>query len=112
MHHLSLLTESWPYDSYEDIPNDFEHVIEFVPIPEPGEDGGHTEEQHGQTLYGIQDCKLMERERGTATRIGVQMYHTVRIQAEIQMFVNDIAWSCQGDVNTVHLQNSTLSTSL
>ena len=28
------------YDSYEDIPNDFEHVIEFVPdLPEPeGED--------------------------------------------------------------------------
>ena len=32
------------YDKYEDIPEDFEHVIRFIPdLPEPeGEDGEHT----------------------------------------------------------------------
>ena len=36
------------YDKYEDIPEDFDHVIRFIPdLPKPaGEDGEHTEEQH------------------------------------------------------------------
>ena len=54
------------YDSYEDIPNDFEHVIEFVPdLPEPaGEDGQHTDEQHDQMAeWNTRLQKLMERER-------------------------------------------------
>ena len=53
-------------DRYEDIPNDFEHVIEFVPdLPEPeGEGGGHTEEQHEQMLvWNTRLQELMERER-------------------------------------------------
>ena len=54
------------YDSYEDIPNDFEHVIEFVPdMPEPeGEDGNHTEEQHeAMSVWNGRLQKLMEKER-------------------------------------------------
>jgi hypothetical protein len=56
-------------DRYEDIPNDFEHVIEFVPdLPEPeGEDGGHTEEQHEQMLvWNTRLQELMERERASS----------------------------------------------
>ena len=54
------------YDSYEDIPNNFEHVIEFVPdMPEPeGEDGEHTEEQHIEmAAWNTRLQKLMEKER-------------------------------------------------
>ena len=54
------------YDNYEGIPNDFEHVIEFVPdLPEPaGEDGQHTDEQHDQMAeWNTRLQKLMERER-------------------------------------------------
>ena len=54
------------YDSYEDIPNDFEHVIEFVPdMPEPeGEDGEHTDEQHNQMLvWNTRLQELMGKER-------------------------------------------------
>jgi len=33
------------YNKYEDIPDDFDHVIEFIPdIP----DGPHTEDQHNE----------------------------------------------------------------
>ena len=49
------------YDSYEDIPNDFEHVIRFIPDvpPEP-----HTEEDHEEmALWNTRLQKLMEKER-------------------------------------------------
>ena len=45
MHKFVLMVEGKlvTYDRYEDIPNNFDHVIEFVPeIP----DGPHTHEQH------------------------------------------------------------------
>ena len=60
------------YDRYEDIPNNFEHVIEFVPdLPEPeGVDeegnptGEHTDEQHDQMAeWNTRLQKLMEKER-------------------------------------------------
>ena len=54
------------YDKYEDIPEDFEHVIRFIPdLPEPeGEDGEHTEEQHEElTLWNVRLQALMEKER-------------------------------------------------
>ena len=54
------------YDRYEDIPDDFEHVIEFVPdLPEPeGEDGEHTDEQHDQLAeWNTRLQELMEKER-------------------------------------------------
>jgi len=54
------------YDKYEDIPEDFDHVIRFIPdLPEPaGEDGEHTEEQHEElTLWNVRLQALMEKER-------------------------------------------------
>ena len=54
------------FDNYEDIPNDFDHVIKFLPdIPEPeGEDGEHTEEQHIEmAAWNTRLQKLMEKER-------------------------------------------------
>jgi len=53
------------YTEYEDIPLDFDHVIEFKPtVPEPP----HTEEQHEeieQWNNRLQD--LMKRERENAS---------------------------------------------
>ena len=54
------------FDNYEDIPNEFEHVIKFLPdIPEPeGEDGEHTEEQHIEmAAWNTRLQELMEKER-------------------------------------------------
>ena len=50
------------YDKYEDIPEDFEHVIRFVPdMPEDP----HTEEEHAEmALWNTRLQKLMEKERG------------------------------------------------
>ena len=52
------------FDKYEDIPEEFEHVIKFLPdIPEPPE--GHTDEEHEElALWNIRLQKLMEKERG------------------------------------------------
>jgi hypothetical protein len=49
------------YNSYEDIPDDFDHVIEFVPeIP----DGPHTEEQHEEIeRWHDRLQELMQKER-------------------------------------------------
>ena len=54
------------YDKYEDIPEEFDHVIKFIPdLPEPeGEDGHHTDEQHNQMgLWNTRLQELMEKER-------------------------------------------------
>lgn len=54
------------YDKYEDIPDEFEHVIRFLPdAPEPeGEDGNHTEEQHqAMSVWNGRLQELMEKER-------------------------------------------------
>ena len=49
------------YDKYEDIPEKFEHIIEFIPdIPEEP----HTEEEHDElSLWNERLQKLMEKER-------------------------------------------------
>ena len=49
------------YDKYEDIPEDFEHVIRFVPdMPEDP----HTEEEHAEmALWNTRLQELMEKER-------------------------------------------------
>tara|TARA_B100000902_G_scaffold154128_1_gene150590 strand:- start:849 stop:1052 length:204 start_codon:yes stop_codon:yes gene_type:complete len=49
------------YTDYDAIPNDFDHVIEFLPeIPE----GPHTEEQHEEIAkWNTKLQKLMEIER-------------------------------------------------
>ena len=49
------------FDKYEDIPDEFEHVIKFLPdvIPEP-----HTEEEHAEVAqWNTRLQKLMEKER-------------------------------------------------
>ena len=55
------------FDKYEDIPEEFEHVIKFLPdLLEPeGEDGNHTEEQHEELAkWDDRLQELMEKERG------------------------------------------------
>ena len=54
------------YTQFEDIPDDFEHVIKFLPeIPE----GPHTEEQHEEIdAWNDKLQILMERERRNASR--------------------------------------------
>ena len=49
------------YDKYEDIPEDFEHVIRFIPdVPEDP----HTEEEHAEmALWNTRLQKLLEKER-------------------------------------------------
>ena len=49
------------FDEYEDIPEEFEHIIKFIPdvIPEP-----HTEEEHEEMAqWNTRLQKLMEKER-------------------------------------------------
>ena len=49
------------FDRYEDIPDEFEHVIKFLPdiIPAP-----HTEEEHTEMAqWNTRLQKLMEKER-------------------------------------------------
>ena len=54
------------FDKYEDIPDEFEHVIKFIhDLPEPeGEDGNHAEEQHEELAkWNDRLQELMEKER-------------------------------------------------
>jgi len=54
------------FDNWEDVPEEFEHVIKFLPdIPEPeGEDGNHTDEQHeAMAIWNVRLQELMEKER-------------------------------------------------
>ena len=54
------------FDSWENIPENFEHVIRFIPdLPEPeGEDGNHTAEQHEELAkWNGRLQELMEKER-------------------------------------------------
>jgi len=49
------------FDKYEDVPDEFEHVIKFIPdvIPEP-----HTEKEHEEMAqWNTKLHKLMEKER-------------------------------------------------
>ena len=52
------------FDKYEDIPDEFEHVIKFLPdIPEPV-NGSHTDEEHEEIAkWSDRLGKLMEKER-------------------------------------------------
>ena len=57
------------YDKYEDIPEEFEHVIKFLhDITEPeGEDGYHTDEQHeAMAVWNTRLQELMEKERASS----------------------------------------------
>ena len=49
------------YDKYEDIPDEFDHVIKFLPDPIPEE---HTEEDHAEmVLWNDRLQELMEKAR-------------------------------------------------
>ena len=57
------------YTRWEDIPEEFEHVIKFLhDIPEPeGEDGNHTDEQHeAMAVWNTRLQELMEKERASS----------------------------------------------
>ena len=59
--HFIINGELAAFDKYEDIPENFEHVIKFLPdiISEP-----HTEEEHAEmTQWNIRLQQLMEKER-------------------------------------------------
>lgn len=51
------------FDRYEDIPAEFDHVIEFLPEIPPGP---HTDQQHGEIeSWNIKLQELMRRERAS-----------------------------------------------
>jgi hypothetical protein len=52
------------YDKYEDIPEEFEHVIKFIPdIPEDP----HTEDEHDEiAVWNTRLQQLMEKERASS----------------------------------------------
>ena len=52
------------FDKYEDVPDEFEHVIKFLPdIPEPVNDD-HTDEEHEELAkWNDRLQELMEKER-------------------------------------------------
>ena len=94
------------YTDYNDVPQEVEAVIKFVPnIPaEP-----HTLQQHEDISKWNQEMLgLVERAgQPPATRIGdADVPHCsgmVRAEGSPDVFVNNIPWSRQGDVNTPHL---------
>ena len=52
------------YDSWENIPEEFEHVIKFIPDipPEP-----HTEDEHAEIeIWNTRLQQLMEKERASS----------------------------------------------
>ena len=55
------------FDRYEDIPDEFEHVIKFLPdIPEPVDDD-HTDEEHEELAkWNDRLQELMEKERASS----------------------------------------------
>jgi hypothetical protein len=54
------------YDYYEDIPDDFDHVIEFLPQIPPGP---HTQEQHEEiNLWHDKFLRLMEIENASSSK--------------------------------------------
>ena len=55
------------FDRYEDIPDEFEHVIKFLPdIPEPVNDD-HTDEEHEELAkWNDRLQELMEKERASS----------------------------------------------
>lgn len=69
MHEFQLLINRKlvNYSRYEDIPEEFDHVIKFLPemsVP-AGEDGDHTDEQHEEfEMWNKRLEYLMEKEDG------------------------------------------------
>ena len=62
--HFIVNGELITYNKYQDIPEEFDHVIKFIPdvIPEP-----HTEEEHEEMAqWNTRLQKLMEKERASS----------------------------------------------
>ena len=55
------------FDKYEDVPDEFDHVIKFLPdIPEPVDDD-HTDEEHEELAkWNDRLQELMEKERASS----------------------------------------------
>jgi hypothetical protein len=63
---IMLAGQLCEYTRYEDIPDEFDHVIEFVPEIPPGP---HTKEQHDEIESWIPKFKrLMEIENGSSRK--------------------------------------------
>ena len=61
--HSNTLVE---YNQYENIPNDFDHVIEFLPEIPPGP---HTQEQHEEIdLWHDKFLRLVEIENASSSK--------------------------------------------
>ena len=95
------------YTDYNDVPQNVDAVIKFLPYipPDP-----HTLQEHENiAMWNAELDGLLERSDGTppATRIGdADVPHCsgmVRAEGSPDVFVNNIPWSRQGDVNTPHL---------
>jgi uncharacterized Zn-binding protein involved in type VI secretion len=107
--------ETKTYTDYNDVPHQVETVFKFTPnIPAPGPEG-HTVQEHELIAEWSKEMdELMERSDGTppATRIGdddvPHCSGMVRAEGSPNVFVNNIPWSRQGDVNTPHLLTALL----
>ena len=94
------------YTDYNDVPRTVDAVIKFVPDipPDP-----HTLQDHENIAMWEGELKEMMKRSGTppATRIGdADIPHCsgmVRAEGSPNVFINDIPWSRQTDLNTPHL---------
>ena len=98
--------EEQSYTDYNDVPQEVEAVIKFLPnVPEDP----HTLQQHEEiSKWNEEMLGLVERAgQPPATRIGdADVPHCsgmVRAEGSPNVFVNQIPWSRQGDNNTPHL---------
>lgn len=95
------------YTDYNDVPRQVDAVLKFLPNipPDP-----HTLQEHETiAMWNAELDGMLERSDGTppATRIGdADVPHCsgmVRAEGSPNVFVNNIPWSRQTDVNTPHL---------
>ena len=66
MHEFVIMKDQklYSYNNYEDIPNNFDHVISFKPVIPPGP---HTQEQHDEIeKWNNKLQRLMEIERASS----------------------------------------------
>ena len=110
---LKVDGEVQTYTDYNDVPKDsVENVFKFSPdmVEATGPDGNHTLQEHEvMARWNDELTELLRVGNGTppATRIGdADVPHCsgmVRAEGSPDVFVNNIPWSRQGDVNTPHL---------
>ena len=101
------------YTDYNDVPKDkVQNVFKFTPdmVDATGPDGNHTLQEHeAMAAWNAELRDLLREGDGTppATRIGdddvPHCSGMVRAEGSPNVFVNNIPWSRQTDVNTPHL---------